>query len=193
MTVRHIAVSFAAIACLAACDSGDTIIALNVTATDQVPAVRRLQVTLTQGSRTLTEEFEPPSETSAPAEGEEPKTSIKNAFFRRITLSEEWQEESAKLEVEAFDEDGEPFDPPLIDETMVRIERNDVVAAYVTLDIPQDPPPDAGGAGGAAGGQTAGGETSSGADSGGAASGGDTGNAGAAGQSASGGGAAGAG
>lgn len=200
MTFRHVWVSLAALTFVAACSSDDTIVTLNVTATDRVPAVQRLQVTFTQGSRKLVRDFEPPSEKSNPPEGEEPVTSIKNSFFKRLTLPDDWEEADAKLVVEAFQEGGEPFDPPLVDEATVRIHPNEVVAAYVALDIPEPPPPGGeGGAGGAgaggagAGGDGSGGTTSSGgagADAGAGAGGvsaGAPGSGGAAGDEASGG------
>jgi uncharacterized membrane protein YgcG len=178
MTFRHVWVSLAALTFVPACSSDETIVTLNVTATDRVPAVERLQVTFTQGSRKLVRDFEPPSETSSPPEGEEPQTSIKNSFFKRLSLPDDWQEADAKVLVEAFDENGERFDPPLVDETTVGVLPNEVVAAYVQLDIPEEPPP-TGGEGGAGG---AGGESSSaggGAGGAGAAGGADAGQGGA--------------
>lgn len=166
MTFRHVWVSLAALT-FVACSSDDTIVALNVTATDRVPAVERLQVTFTQGSRKLVREFEPPSEESSPPEGEEPVTSIKNSFFERLTLPDDWQEAEAKLVIEAFQEGGEPFEPALVDETTFTVHPNAVVAAYVRLDIPEEPP--MGGEGGA------GGEGGEGAGAGGAADSGDAG------------------
>jgi hypothetical protein len=167
MTFRHVWVSLAALTFVAACSSDDTVVSLNVSATDRVPAVERLQVTFTQGSRKLVREFEPPSEESNPPEGEEPVTSIKNRFFERITLPEDWEEAEAKLVVQAFQEGGEPFDPPLVDETTFTVLPNEVVAAYVDLDIPEEPPPmgGEGGAGGAGAGG-AGGADAGGADAG---------------------------
>lgn len=154
MTFRHVCVSLAALTFAAACSSDDTIVTLNVTATDRVPAVERLEVTFTQGSRKLVREFEPPSETSSPPEGEEPVTSIKNSFFERLTLPDDWENAEATLAIEAFQEGGEPFSPPLVDETTFTVHPNAVVAAYVELDIPEEPPPmtGEGGAGGEGGG-----------------------------------------
>ena len=197
MTFRHVWVSLAALTIAAACSSDDTIVTLNVTATDRVPAVERIQVTFTQGSRKVVRDFEPPSEKSNPPEGEEPVESIKNGFFKRLTLPDDWEEAKATVVVEAFDGNGDRFDPPLVDETTVTILPNEVVAAYVSLDIPEAPPPTGeGGAGGAgAGGAGAGGadgEGAGGADAGlgGAGAGGASGGeaaAGAAGEAASGG------
>jgi hypothetical protein len=178
MTFRHVWVSLAALTFVAACSSDDTVVSLNVSATDRVPAVERLQVTFTQGSRKLVREFEPPSEESSPPEGEEPVTSIKNTFFERLTLPDDWQEGEAKLAIQAFQEGGEPFDPPLVDEATFTVLPNEVVAVFVDLDIPEEPPPmggegGAGGAGaGGAGASDAGGADAGGADAGGADAGG---------------------
>jgi hypothetical protein len=170
MTFRHVWVSLAALTFVAACSSDDTVVSLNVSATDRVPAVERLQVTFTQGSRKLVREFEPPSEESSPPEGEEPVTSIKNTFFKRLTLPEDWVEAEAKLVIQAFQEGGEPFDPPLVDEATFTVLPNEVVAVFVDLDIPEEPPPPMGGEGGAGGAGAGGAGTgdAGGADAGGA-------------------------
>jgi len=157
MTFRHVLVSLS-VACLAACSSSDTIVSLNVTATDRVPAVERIQVTFKQGSHSYVRNFAPPSEMSA---APDPVASIKNGFFERIALPGDWDEASAKVSVEAFRTGGSAFDPPLVDETTVKLEPEGVVAAYVKLDIPEPPPVmmGAGGAGGdGAGGSGAGGD-----------------------------------
>lgn len=158
MTFRHVWVSLAALTFVAACSSDDTIVSLNVSATDRVPAVESLKVTFTQGSRKLVRDFEPPTDESSPPEGEEPVVSIKNSFFERLTLPDDWEEADAKLMVEAFQVGGEPFDPPLVDETTVSILPNKAVAAYVELDIPEEPPPVSEGGAGGAGGAGAGGD-----------------------------------
>ena len=162
MTFRHVWVSLAAVTLVAACSSDESIVSLNVSATDRVPEVEKLQVTFTQGSRKLVREFAPPNETPKPPEGEEPHTSIKNSFFQRLTLPDDWSESETKLSVEAFDADGNAFDPPLVDETTVKVLQNEAVVAYVNLDIPEEMPP-TGGEGGAGG---AGGEGAGGADTG---------------------------
>src|SRR5687768_5980278 len=126
MTFRHVWVSLAALTFAAACSSDDTVVSVNVSATDRVPAVERLQVTFTQGSRKLVREFEPPSDESSPPEGEEPVTSIKNNFFERLTLPDDWEKAEAKLAVEAFQKGGAPFDPPLVDETTFTVHPNAV-------------------------------------------------------------------
>lgn len=148
MSLRHVLVSLS-VACLAACSSSDTIVSLNVTATDRVPVVERIHVTFKQGSRSYSHDFTPPKETSA-----DKVESIKNKFFERITLPGDWDEASAKISVEAFQKGGAAFDPALSAETTVTIEPEGVAAAFVNFDIPE-PPPEGGaggeGAGGAAG------------------------------------------
>lgn len=141
MTFRHVFVSLA-VTCLVACSSDDTIVSLNVTATDRVPVVERMQVTFKQGSRSFVYDFAPPEDNAT----EETPASIKNSFFQRITLPGDWDEAEAKISVEAFGEGDDSFDPPLVDDTTAKIEPEGVVAAYVELDIPEPPP--VGGAGG---------------------------------------------
>ena len=163
MSLRHVFVSLS-IACLGACSSGDTIVSLNVTATDRVPVVERLHVTFKQGSRSYVHDFAPPKETSG-----DDVESIKNGFFQRITLPGDWDEAAAKISVEAFQKGGDSFDPALTDETTVTLQPEGVVAAYVKLDIPEPPPM------GGAGGEGAGGASSEGGapgEAGGAATGG---------------------
>ena len=163
MTFRHVLVSLA-VTCLCACSSDDTIVSLNVTATDRVPAVEHLQVTFKQGSHTYAYAFAPPEETSAEPDSVK---SIKNSFFQRITLPGDWDEANATVSVEALQEGDAKFAPPLVDETQVTIRPNGVVAAFVKLDIPEAPPPPMGGAGGE-GGVGAGGSAGAPASEGGA-------------------------
>lgn len=152
MTYRHVLVSFA-VTCLCACSSDDTIVSLNVTASDRVPVVERMQVTVKQGSHTFEYEFEPPTET--PEDGD---PSVKNGFFERITLPGDWSESTAEITVEAFQKGGAAFAPALTDETKVTLRPEGAVAAFVELDIPEEPPMGgAGGEGGAGGAPTDGG------------------------------------
>lgn len=145
MTFRHVLVSLA-VTCLCACSSDDTIVSLNVAATDRVPVVERLQVKIKQGSHTHAYDFAPPTDSTAAPDSVE---SIKNSFFQRITLPGDWDEADALVSVEAFQKGGAEFAPPLVDETQITIRPNGVVAAYVKLDIPEQPP--MGGAGGEGG------------------------------------------
>src|SRR5690349_24111793 len=98
MTFRHVIVSLATVSGLAVCSGGDTIVSLNVSATDAVPVVDELRVTITQGSREHVARFAPPIET--PTGDAPPPPSIKNTFFERITLPDDWDEADATLEVE---------------------------------------------------------------------------------------------
>ncbi len=170
MTLRHVCVSLA-VACLTACSSDDTIVSLNVTATDRVPVVERLHVTFKQGSRSFVHDFAPPTEAGP---DEDSPSSIKNGFYERITLPEGWDEANAQVSVEAFQKGGDPFDPALTDETIVKIEPEGVVAAYVKLDIPEPPPPMGG-----AGGEGAGGAPAEGGAPGSGGAGADAGSGGA--------------
>jgi hypothetical protein len=158
MTFRRLAVSLLSVCALFACSDDDAIVALNVSASTNVPVVDQIHVTITQGSRKLVYNFKPPVE-EAKDDGE---PSIQDSFFERITLPDGFVDENALVQVEALHAGGVPFDPPLTDETTVRIEEDGVVAAYVKLEIPMpepepEPEPGAGGQGGAAGATSEGG------------------------------------
>jgi len=143
MTFRHVLVSLA-VTCLCACSSDDTIVSLNVNASDRVPVVDHLQVSVKQDSHSFSYEFAPPTETSM-----EGAKSIKNSFFQRITLPGDWNEADALVTVEAFQENGDAFDPRLVSETQITLRPNGTVAAYAKFDIKEQPPMNEGGAGGA--------------------------------------------
>jgi hypothetical protein len=178
MNFRHAFVSLAALVGLAACSDEDTIVSLNVTASDAVPVIDTLRVTVTQGSKQHVAEFAPPTETPTAPEGEVPAApSIKNSFFQRITLPGEWSESDATVAVEALHANGSPYSPPFSDDTVAVIQPEDVVAAYVQLDVPPEPPPSEGGAGGegastGTGGQSTGGQGTGGQGTGGQSTGG---------------------
>lgn len=168
MTFRHVLVSLA-VTCLCACSSDDTIVSLNVAATDRVPVVDGLQVTIKQGSHTYAYEFTPPTDTSPEPDKVE---SIKNSFFHRITLPGDWDDANALVSVEALKKGGGSFAPPLVDETEITLRPNGAVVAYVKLDIPEDVP--MGGAGGEGGGGSDGEAGASGNEAGAAGEGGTT-------------------
>jgi hypothetical protein len=154
MTFRRFAVSLVPVCLLLACSNDDAVIALNVSAGSDVPVVDQLHVTVTQGSRNFVYDFKPPTEKGMGDAG----PSIQDSFFERITLPESFTEDEALVHVEALRAAGVPFNPPLSDETKVRIEEHGVVAAFVSLKLPSPPPPVMGGDGGAAGAAGAGGE-----------------------------------
>ena len=156
MTFRRLAVSLISVCALFACSDEPAVVALNVTAGADVPVVDRLHVTITQGSRKFVYDFTPPIEPSLGDAG----PSIQDSFFERITLPESFDDEQARILVEALQAGAAPFAPPLTSETSVQIEEDGAVAAYVTLAFPPAlPPPDGdAGAGGAGGDAGAGGE-----------------------------------
>src|SRR5690349_10108237 len=154
MTFRRFAVSLVSVCALLACSDEGSVVALNITATDDVPVVDQLHVSITQGSRKFVYDFTPPID---PAMGDA-GPSIKNSFFERITLPDSFDDEDALVHVEAMHAGAVPFTPPLASETTVRVEEDGAVAAYVTLAFPTPlPGPDdgaeagAGGEGGASG------------------------------------------
>lgn len=136
MTFRRFAVSLVSVCALLACSDEAAVVALNVTASDDVPVVAQLHVTITQGSRKFVHDFAPPTEPGMKDAG----PSIQNSFFERITLPDDFDDEDAKIHVEALQAGSVPFTPPLSSETTVRIEEDGAVAAYVTLAFPPSPP-----------------------------------------------------
>src|ERR1043165_772127 len=103
MTLRHAFVSLVAVMTLAACSDDDTIVSLNVTASDAVPVIDNFRVTITQSSHQYVTDFAPPIETPTAPEGQQaPPPSIRNSFFQRITLPGEWSEADATVAVEAL-------------------------------------------------------------------------------------------
>jgi len=171
MTFRRFAVSLFSVCSLLACSDDDSIVALNVTAGADVPVVDQLHVTITQGSRKLVYDFKPPVDEAT----DDAKASIKDSFFERITLPDDFEDRDALVQVEALQAGRTPFDPPLTDETTVHIEENGVVAAYVKLELPMmepEPEPGAGGAAGAAGASGEAGATNEGGAGGAAGQGG---------------------
>jgi len=169
MTFRRFAVSLVSVCALLACSDEAAVVALNVTASDDVPVVAQLHVTITQGAHKFVYDFEPPTEPGKDDAG----PSIQNSFFERITLPDDFEDEDAKVHVEALQAGSVPFIPPLSGETSVRIEDDGAVAAYVTLAFPPAPPPTGGGgeAGEAGAGGSAGDEGVAGAPSEGGAGG----------------------
>jgi len=151
MTLRRLAVSLVSVCALLACSDEEAVVALNVTAGDDIPVVEQLHVTITQGSRRVVHDFKPPVELGEAGAG----PSIKNSFFERIALPDDFDDEEALVHVEALQAGAVPFVPALTSETTVPIEEDGAVAAYVTLAFPAPlPAPDAGvqaGAGGEAG------------------------------------------
>ena len=148
MTFRRLVVSLVSVGALLGCSDEPAVVALNVTAGADVPVVDLLHVTITQGSRKFVYDFTPPIEAAKGDAG----PSIQNEFFERITLPESFEDEEARVVVDALQAGAVPFTPPLTSETRVLIEEHSAVAAYVTLAFPPAlPPPELGGDAGAGG------------------------------------------
>src|SRR4051812_16334217 len=109
MTIRRFAVSLVSVCALLACSDEDSVVALNVTAGPEVPVVAQIHVTITQGSHKFVYDFTPPIE---PAKGDA-GPSIENSFFERITLPGEFEDEQARVQVDALQAGAVPFTPPL--------------------------------------------------------------------------------
>lgn len=131
---------------LAGCSEDDTMVSLNVTSGMDIGAVDALHVTIEQsGKMPFVHEIAPPSTDAGIIQGR---------FYERIKLPDAFGGRVAGIEVEAHAEDGSAF---AWGSTDVKIEKNTVVAAYVTLMRAMQPGGGMGGAGG--GGGTGGGGT----------------------------------
>lgn len=125
---------------LAAC-ANDTILSLNVSAIEDVGAIREIAVQVEQPGRApLLSSFAPPSQTL-----EDGGMVIAPAFFERIELPERFDDGAATVSVEAR---SAAAAPPLQVSTMVELRSGGAVAAFVSLT--REPPlggdamPDAG-------------------------------------------------
>ena len=166
MTFRRLVVSLGSVCALSACSNADPVVALNVTAGADVPVVDQIHVTVSQDAREFVYDFAPPTEAGMGDAG----PSIQDSFFQRFTLPSSFEDQNALIRVEALKTGRVAFDPPLKSETQVHIEKDGVVAAFVTLEFPAAPPvtgeagaggeggtPSEGGAGGEGGVLSAGG------------------------------------
>jgi hypothetical protein len=125
---------------LGACsEDGDTVVAVNITATDDVGIVSVLNVSIVQGANTQTAMLTPPLEETEITVNDAAVmvTSIQNAqWFERITLSGSWKGDDAMVSVSAVDDTGMSF----TDEVTVEIVPGGAVAAFLELAVP--PPPE---------------------------------------------------
>lgn len=107
------------------CAADDTILALTIDSGDDVGAVARLQVTVSQGDgRELVADL------AAQTEMTDAGRVIVRSYFERITLPGDWEHAPARIEVEAQDGDGSAL---FTAETTVRIRPEGAVAASVML------------------------------------------------------------
>jgi hypothetical protein len=124
-----------AVASLCACSSGDTILALNVSSSDDVGLVNELRVTVTQeGNAPIRQTFAPPLKELEKDAGRV----IQPQFYRRIELPESWDEAPAEVAVQAISPNGAA---PLSASTTTKIKPGAAVAAFVELERPK---PDSG-------------------------------------------------
>lgn len=132
---------------LAGCSSGDTVLALNVTSSDTVGFIEKLEITVRQGERAaVMRSITPPTKELEKDAG----TVIAPRFFERIALPSSWDEGPAEVRVRAFAPDA----PALMASTTAEIEPGEAVAAYVEFDreepdSEEDEPADGGSDGGA--------------------------------------------
>jgi hypothetical protein len=169
MKLRRVAVASISLAAftLLACSDSDTVVALNISAADDVGDVSRLHVRLTQeGKPTVETNIEPPKR-DVPDAGK----AIVSRFYERITLPESWTDGEASVDVDVYDANGELFLEP--EPVKLEIRDEGATAVFVSLARAPIPPPE-GGAGGAGGAdsETTGGTGGTGASSGGTLAGG---------------------
>jgi hypothetical protein len=161
---------------LVACGDSDTVLSLNINADNDVGYVSAIHVTVTQGSESPVEREFSDLPTKTVGEAGATQTVLAGGFFERIVLPESWSDGAASVDVESFDEAGNPYlDPAPV---TADIEQNETVAVFVTLELPA-----AGGmgSGGTASGGTAGvpeGMGGAGSDVAGSGSGGSSGSEG---------------
>lgn len=132
---------------LFACSSGDTIVSLNVTSSNDVGLVTRLHVKVVQGSASQEVDLEPPTRDvqDQGAAGGVNKKVIASSFYRRITLPGAFKDGEATLDVEAYNGAQLVVDPQPI---AIELEEKETVAAFVDL---KPAPTAAGGSGGVGG------------------------------------------
>jgi hypothetical protein len=143
------AAAAAATYALPSCSSSDTIVALNVSSSDNVGAVSALHVTISQeGTTPFTDRFAPPSV----AVGDAGEMAINPMFFQRETLPDGFTNTPATVAVDALDENQKVF---LSASVSVTIVPGGVTAAFVSF---AREVPDAGTDGGGDGGSEDGGD-----------------------------------
>jgi hypothetical protein len=86
---------------LSACAQDATIVAVNVTSTDEVGNPRALVIKITQpGQAPIVREIEPPTRT------QDGGVSIQPMFFERVELPDSWKRAKSTVQVEAKDSRG---------------------------------------------------------------------------------------
>jgi hypothetical protein len=123
-----------AVSLLCSCAADDTIVAVNVNATDQVGNPSAIVITITQAGQTpVNRELAPPTR---PIDG---GTAIRQMFFERVTLPESWESGPAKVRVEA--RNGASVSVTS-EEVEIEIRDEGAVAAYVDLGEEPEPMPE---------------------------------------------------
>jgi len=114
------------------CAADDTVVALTIVSGDDVGAVASLHVTVRQeGGRELVTDLDAQSEMT------DAGRVILRSYFERITLPGDWERATARIEVEAQDEDGAAL---FNADTTARIRPEGAVAATVMLGKDDAPP-----------------------------------------------------
>ena len=135
--VRFEGLFVVALTLLAGCSDGATIVALNVSSTDDVGVIGSIAVTIVQPSRApFVATVVPPLETAADG-----GMSIINRFFERLKLPDGWDRVPTTVSAQAVDSNG----VALSDERTLTLEPGGAVAAFLNFALPEPPPaaPDA--------------------------------------------------
>lgn len=185
-------------AALFGCAKDDTILSVNVNTADGVPLISKLHIKVTQGGQVVEHDYlynSDPTKTMLKSKtmdvgqaGMVTKVPIYDTTYQRITLPDSWSDGEATVDVQAYDEAGNPYLKTFT--TKVDIRDNGATTAFVTLKEEMmmmtggtggtaSGGAAGGGAGGAAAGASSGGsENTAGGGVGGAAAGGGAGGSG---------------
>ena len=147
-----------------ACADMDTIAALNVNVSKKAPLLTKLHVSITQGGKNVTKDYDM-LPTRSEGEGDMKMMFTAENFFERIKL-DGFADGKALADVEAFASTGS-YDHP--DPVEFDVSENGATAVYVKILSPEDKAAAAGASGGGAGGNGGNGGAAAGAASGGAA------------------------
>jgi hypothetical protein len=122
--LRVVFVVLGAVSGFSACAKDETIVAVNVTSTDEVGNPSALAITITQpGEAPIAREIKPPTRT------QDSGVSIQPMFFERVELPDSWKRAKSEVKVEAKDSRG----VYLTAATEITVRPGGAVAAFVDL------------------------------------------------------------
>jgi hypothetical protein len=117
-------VALGAVATLSACAEDETIVAVNVSSTDEVGNPNELVITISQSEQTpVVREIDPPTRT------QDSGVSIQPTFYERVALPDSWKRAKSEVKVEARDSRGVYLSAA----TEITVRPGGAVAAFVDL------------------------------------------------------------